>query len=35
MKKRKLLDERGRLFGVISAVDILAVLLAAALVVMA
>lgn len=35
MKKRKLLDERGRLFGVISAVDILAVLLAAALAVMA
>ena len=35
MKKRKLIDERGRLFGVISAVDILAVLLAAALLVMA
>ena len=33
--KRRLIDERGRLFGVISAVDILAVLLVAALLVMA
>lgn len=35
MKKVKLIDERGRLFGVISVVDILAVLVVAALALMA
>ncbi len=35
MKKRKLIDEQGRIFGVISAVDILAVLAVAALALMA
>ncbi len=35
MKKRKLIDERGRIFGVISALDILAVLVVAALALMA
>ena len=35
MKKRKLIDEQGKIFGVISAVDILAVLLLVAILLMA